>query len=179
MRMDTLKGQSDESQHRCIDDNIGYVMLSEILRAQSHSILTLLRKESPDIALIKRIALKMHISTDNLASDAGLVATGAQNRELFNQQSKEPASVPSIVEMSSMAAKHRLFELQLELQTPESIPAELFVMGNPWELSYALYLILLKSGKNLANTAPIQSAESSTKPRKVYHRLPIERKAEA
>jgi hypothetical protein len=167
MRMETLKGQSDESHHRCIDDNIGYVMLSEILRAQSHSILTLLRKESPDISSIKRLALKMHISTENLASDAGLVASGEQMRELFNNQSKEPASVQSIVEMTSVAAKHRLLELQLELQQPEAIPPELFVMGNPWELAYALFLILLKSGNNLKNTAPSHNQVKTTKSRKV------------
>ncbi|MFZ9520333.1 MAG: hypothetical protein ACO3A4_07640 [Silvanigrellaceae bacterium] len=140
------------TRQRCVEDNIGYVMLSEILRAQSHSILTLLRKESPDLNSIKRIALKMHISTDNLGANAGLIDSREQNQGLFDQPNNEPASVQSIVEMCEVAASHRLSELQLDLHYPESIPAEKFALGDAWELAYVLFLILVQSGKKLASS---------------------------
>lgn len=134
---------------RCIEDNIGFVMLGEVLRARSHELLEQLKSEKPDLGHLRRLALNMQLSTDNLVQEAGLVAPDHSLQQLYNESNSEPASVQSIIDLCSVAAKHRLNLMNLSLHGPHTVSQELFVSGNAWELSYALLFILIHSAQAL------------------------------
>lgn len=138
---------------RCIEDNIGFVMLGEVLRARSHELLEHLKSERPDLGHLRRLALNMQLSTDNLIQDAGLVAPDHSLQQLYNESNSEPASVQSIIDLCSVAAKHRLALMNLSLHCPHSVSQELFVNGNAWELSYALLVVLVHSAQALTARA--------------------------
>lgn len=140
----------EQLNFRCIEDNIGFVMLSEIHRAYSHQLVELLKKDEPDLTTIRRLALTMQLASDHLSADAALVCHAhgspknhdkAQNS---SAESNEPASVQAIIDLSAVASQKRLAEMNLRLHSPEATCDELFVSGNPWELSYVVFFLVIQ-----------------------------------
>ncbi len=136
---------------RCIEDNIGFVMLGEVLRARSHQLVEQLQADTPNLQAVKRLALNMKLSTDNLTHDAGLVSRVDGTHQLYAQPSNEPASLESIIELCSSASRHRLNEINVSFSAPKSVSSELFVTGNPWELAYAIFFACIRGGQALAH----------------------------
>lgn len=144
--------QTEGPHFRCVSDNVAFVMLSEVLRARSFELTEQLRQPSPDLGAARRLALNMHLSTDNLLQDAGLVSR-ANDRSLYENQTAEPASLSSVVDLCCIAARHRLQEMNVQLNVVQPPPNEIFLSGNPWELAYAFFFAIVRSGRCLAKTA--------------------------
>ncbi|MEN9808811.1 MAG: hypothetical protein RLZZ488_378 [Pseudomonadota bacterium] len=144
--------QTEAPNFRCVSDNVAFVMLSEVLRARSFELTEQLRQPSPDLGVARRLALNMHLSTDNLVQDAGLVSR-ANDRSLYENQTAEPASLSSVIDLCCIAARHRLREMNISLNVHFPQPSEIFLSGNPWELAYAFFFAIVRSGRYLARTA--------------------------
>jgi len=124
-------------------------MLAEILHAQSGELVELLDSSSPDLGILKKIALQMHLSTDTavgLTRPMSLLSETQQNPLI---ESNQPVSVQTVVDLCAIAARHRLKKMNLKFEIPPSIPVDLFVKGNPWELAYALFFAACLSGQTL------------------------------
>lgn len=144
---------TEAANFRCVSDNVAFVMLSEVLRARSFELTEHLRQPSPDLGAARRLALNMHLSTDNLIQDAGLVSR-ANDRSLYENQTAEPASLSSVIDLCRIAARHRLREMNIGLNTVQPPPNEVFLSGNPWELAYVFFFAIVRSGRCLARMSP-------------------------
>lgn len=151
----------------CNEENIAFLMLSEVLRARSQDILDNLKQDTIDVNRLRRLALHMRLSADDLIRGSGLLKqkTG-ENSSPSNPSESEPASVQAIVELCLIAARGRLTEMNLSLEST-SAPADLFVAGNPWELSYALFLGLVHAGQALRQRP--QAIRSNSTPELTPH----------
>lgn len=149
MQTDAQLHPSDPLRFSCVSDNVAFVMLGEVLRARSHELTEQLRKPSPDLGVARRLALTMHLSTENLVQDAGLVSR-ANRQSLYENQTNEPASLASVVDLCCVAARHRLRDMNIGLRIVHPPPDEVFLSGNPWETSYAFFFAIVRSGRCLA-----------------------------
>jgi hypothetical protein len=138
----------------CSDDNIAFLMLSEVLRARSLDILEALRDSKVNVTHVRRLALHMSLSSEDLIRSAGLLKNPshsiAQRQNARGSKSQEPASLHSIFDLCMIAARNRLAELKLELESAQP-PRDLFVGGNPWEISYALFMVLCRTARAQAH----------------------------
>lgn len=149
---------NEAANFRCVSDNVAFVMLSEVLRARSFELTEQLRRPSPDLVVARRLALNMHLSTDNLVQDAGLVSR-ANDRSLYENPTNEPASLSSVIALCCIAARHRLREVNVGLNIVQPPTNEIFLSGNPWELAYVFFYTIVRSGKCLAKM-PTAEGES-------------------
>jgi hypothetical protein len=154
----------------CSDENIAFLMLSEVLRARSLDILDSLKDNQVNVTQLRRMALHMSLSAEDLIRSAGLLKRSAtvksQHTNSSNSADQEPASLHSIFDLCMIAAKNRLAELHLELES-DAAPRDLFVPGNPWEIAYALFLLLRNTARAqthaLPNLSPSQIREANNK----------------
>jgi hypothetical protein len=131
----------------CSEENIAFLMLSEVLRARSQDILDNLKNEQIDIARLRRLALHMRLSADDLIRGSGLLKRTNNSKSSSSLDSgTEPASLQAVFDLCLIAAKNRLDEMNIALESDEA-PSDLFVSGNPWEIAYAFFAILQKAGK--------------------------------
>jgi len=144
-------------------------MLAEVLRARSQDILDNLRAESIDLVQLRRLALHMRLSTDDLIQGAGLIKRGQMISAKQNTPVAEPASVQSVLELCSIATRYRLAELGIEFEAPKA-PQDHFVNSNPWELAYALFLIIQCAAQAFVAS---QSSESVRHRRNQWPKIPI------
>lgn len=131
----------------CSEENIAFLMLSEVLRARSQDILDNLKNEQIDIAHLRRLALHMRLSADDLIRGSGLLKRSNNSRSSARRDSEiEPASLQAIFDLCLISAKNRLDEMNITLESDEA-PSDLFVTGSPWEIAYSFFAILQKAGK--------------------------------
>lgn len=138
---------SDAAKTHCLDTNLEFVMLNEILSAKSHQFVELLSKEKPDLKLLKRLAINMQLSTRSLKRDGVLVGSDPSGSTFRNGESTEPASLQSVVDLAVIALRHRLGELKVPLNLPDTKCDDRFISGNPYEISYCLFILALRIGQ--------------------------------
>lgn len=131
----------------CSAENIAFLMLSEVLRARSQDILDNLKNEQIDIAHLRRLALHMRLSADDLIRGSGLLKR-SNNSSSLSQRAREiePASLQAVFDLCMISAKNRLNEMNITLESDEA-PSDLFVTGSPWEIAYSFFAILQKAGQ--------------------------------
>lgn len=144
----------------CSDENIAFLMLSEVLRARSLDIFDALKDGPTDVTHLRRMALHMSLSAEDLIRSAGLLKRtperlGRLTGE-FAASSAEPASLHSIIDLFMIAAKKRLAEFGLKLHLSPT-PRDLFVAGNPWELAYAMFTLVRNAARARAQLQPHMS----------------------
>ncbi|MEY4065761.1 MAG: hypothetical protein RIR26_1969 [Pseudomonadota bacterium] len=155
----------------CSAENIAFLMLSEVLRARSQDILDNLKQESIDVNRLRRLALHLRLSADDLIRGSGLVKNDStQKTTIPNENEREPASVQAVVDLCLIAARHRLSEMNLLLESSNA-PADLFVAGNPWELSYALFLALIHAGHAACQRPQLPWMSASSNERQIHLRI--------
>lgn len=131
----------------CSEENISFLMLSEVLRARSQDILDNLKNEKIDIAHLRRLALHMRLSADDLIRGSGFLKRTHNSRSSSSLDSEtEPASLQAIFDLCLIAARNRLDEMNIALESDEA-PSDLFVNGNSWEIAYAFFTVLQKAGQ--------------------------------
>ncbi len=142
---------SGHHKTQCLEDNLEFVMLNEILRAKSQELVTLLSAENPDIQTLRRHALDMKLSTQSLMRDEVLVHPRSENETRKLAGVSEPASLQSVIEMATIALKHRLSALKIPFFPPAQECDDRFIWGNPYEISYALFILCLRIGHTQSN----------------------------
>jgi hypothetical protein len=140
-----MQNESIPTHENCNFGSISFQMLTEVLRARSFDILEALSCEQVDVSHIRRLATHMSLSADDLINVTGLIkAPLTQSAEYGAHRPglpTEPSSLHSVLELSKIAAKHRLKERSLQLVF-EPPCQEHFISGNPWEVSWVLFFIL-------------------------------------
>jgi len=139
----------------CSEENIAFLMLTEVLRARSLDILESLKNPQLNVTHLRRLALNMSLSAEDLIRSAGLLKRSATGTSINQSQrataSQEPASLHSILDLCLIAARNRLSEFNIELVS-DTAPRDLFVGGNPWEIAYALFLLLRDTARAQAHS---------------------------
>jgi hypothetical protein len=145
----------------CHAESVAFLMLSEIMRARCQDILDHLKQDQIDIQRLRRVALHMQLSADDLIRDPGLLKEPlATDQANASHSTGEPASLLSIVEMAMIAARHRTAQLGIQLSN-QSLSKDIFIRGNPWEVAYAIFTILRHSA-NAKSRHPLRGSQHTT-----------------
>ena len=131
----------------CSDESVAFLMLSELMRARCQDIMNLLKQDHIDITHLRRIALHMRLSADDLIREPGLLKESSSPTisNKSRRTSNEPASLNSVFELCFIAATSRLAERQLFLRS-NALAQEQFIQGNPWEVAYAFFSLIRNVG---------------------------------